>query len=377
MKFEVLKENFQKGLLITERVVGKNLSLPILENILIKTEKNFLSLTATNLETAIEWWVLANTKKEGKTTVPAHFLSSFISLLPKEKIEVELKKNKLFVACKNYETQIQTNDSEEFPLIPQIENLNYFEVENKVFCEGLSQLVEIISPSQTRPEISGVYFSFQKDSFKLVATDSFRLAEKTIKLKQIKQKEFKECSFILPQKPAKDLINILGDISGKTKIYFSPNQVVFECPMEETDRPQVRITSRLVDGDYPNYQEIIPNKFKTSVILDREDFINKIKTTSLFSGKINEVKIKVMPDKKKVEILANDPDIGESKSSILGKIKGEKVEISYNYKFLLDSLTSIKSSEIIFELSEGDGPSSVKPVGDISYLHVVMPIKTS
>jgi len=374
MKIEILKDNFQKGLAVIEKVIGKNLSLPILENVLIKTEKNFLNLTSTNLETAIQIWILANIKKEGKTTVPAHFLSSFVSLLPEEKINIETKENSLLIECGNYKTQIQTNDPEEFPIIPQVKNLDFFEVENNVLCEGLSQMTDIVSNSQTRPEISGVYFSFKKDLFKLVATDSFRLAEKTINLGQKNDKEY---SFIIPQKSAKELVGVLGGKQGKTKIYFSPNQVLFEYPMEETSHPYIKVVSRLVDGEYPDYQEIIPEKFKTRLVLDKAEFVNQIKTASLFSGKINEVKIRVFPKKNEIEISAQDPDMGESKSSISVKVEGEDLEVSYNYRFLLDGLNSIKSTEVIFELSGEDGPSLVRPVGDSNYIYVVMPIKAS
>lgn len=374
MKIEVLKDAFQKGLIVTEKIIGRNLTLPILENILIKTEKNFLNLTSTNLETAIQWWVLAKIQKEGKTTIPARFLSSFISLLPEEKINIESRDGKLLINCGEYETQIQSNDPEEFPLIPEIKNDDFIEVENKSFCDGLAQLVEIVAPSQTRPEISGIYFSFSKDNFQLVATDSFRLAEKTIPLKQRGKRDY---SFILPQKPARELISILSDKKGKTKIYLSPNQVLFEYPMEETDHPQVQVMSRLIEGEYPDYQEIIPKKFKTTLVLKKEEFTNQIKAAALFSGKINEVKLKVYPKKKKIEILAQDPDVGESKSSLPVKVEGEPLEISYNHKFLLDGLSSIKSSEVEFKLSGEDGPSLLKPVGDSNYIYIVMPIKTS
>jgi len=374
MKVEVLKENLKKGLSTVERVIGKNLSLPILENVLIKTEKNFLHLAATDLETAIKWWSLSNNKKTGQTTVPAHFLSSFVSFLPKKKVELIKKDNNLLVKCDNYKTQIQGNDPEEFPIIPEIKNPQEVEINNKEITQGLSQITEIASKSQTRPEISGVYFSFQNKTLKIVATDSFRLAEKTISFKKsIKKPQ----SFILPQKAAQETINILGGLEKDLKLMFSPNQVLFEYPMEETSHPQVQIISRLIEGEYPDYQEIIPDKFQTKITLNKEEFLNQIKAASLFGGKINEIKIKTDPKKGKVEISAQDPDVGESKSSLSAEIKGKSLEVSYNHKFLSDGLNNIKSSEVLFNLSSEDGPSVLKPVGDKSYLYVVMPIKAT
>ena len=374
MKVEILKENFKNGLSIVEKIVGKNLSLPILDNVLISTEDNYLNLSSTDLETAIKIWILTKIIKKGSVVVPAKFLSSLISLLPNEKITLEERKQGLYVECKNFKNQVQGFNPEEFPLIPEFKDAEFLEVDNKKLCQGLSQIVDIASPSQSRPEISGIYFVFSKNIIKIVATDSFRLAEKTIVLESPVSRDI---SFILPQKPAKEIINILDGKEENTKIYFSPNQTLFESPMKDAPHPQVQIVSRLIEGEYPNYEEIIPTKFKTHVVIKRDEFLSQIKAASLFSGKINEVKIRIDVDSKEVQISAKDPDIGESQSSIAAKIEGEVIEASFNHKFLIDGLLNIKSSEVIFDLSKEEGPCVLKPVGDASYIYVVMPIKST
>lgn len=374
MKIEILKDNFKNGLSVVEKIVGKNLSLPILDNVLISTEDSFLCLSSTDLETAIKIWILAKIIRIGKTAVPVKFLSSFVSLLPNEKISLEEKKQNLFIECKSFKNQIQGLNPEEFPLIPEFKNVEYLEVDNRKFCQGLSQIVDVASPSQSRPEISGIYFIFSKNQIKMVATDSFRLAEKTISSEGSVKKDV---SFILPQKPAREIINILGEKEGKTKVYFSANQTMFEFPMKETQHPEVQITSRLIEGEYPNYEEIIPKKFKTNIILKRDEFLNQVKAASLFSGKINEVKISANIEKKEIEISAQDPNIGQSQSSIQAQIDGEKIETSFNHKFLIDGLLNIKSSEVVFDISKEDGPCILRPVGDASYIYVVMPIKAT
>ena len=378
MKVEILKENLKNGLSMVEKIVGKNLSLPILDNVLIDTEDSFLSLSSTDLETAIKLWILAKIIKKGKVVVPAKFFSSLVSFLPNEKIILEEKKQGLSVECKSFKNQIQGFNPEEFPLIPEFKDADYLEVDNRIFCQGLSQIVDVASPSQSRPEISGIYFIFSKNTIKIVATDSFRLAEKNIILEEPVQKDV---SFILPQKPARELINILsgpvGYPEGKIKIYFSPNQTLFELPMKDAPHPQVQVVSRLIEGEYPNYEEIIPKKFKTHVVVKRDEFLSQVKTASLFSGKINEVKIKINPQEKEIQIFAQDPDVGESQSNIPAKIEGEVIEASFNHKFLIDGLSNIKSSEIIFDLSKEEGPCILKPVGDASYIYVVMPIKST
>ena len=372
MKIEILKENLKLGINVVEKIIGKNLSLPILDNVSISTEDSFLNLTSTDLETVIKLWILSKVIEKGKIIIPAKFFSNFISSLPDEKVLLETKGQNLYIESKNFKTQIQGYNPEEFPIIPEFKDLDYLEIDNRSFCQGLSQVINIVSLSQIRPEISGIYFSFSKNNITIAATDSFRLAEKNIPLENSTKKTY---SFILPQKPAREILNILEDKEGTLKIYFSNNQVLFEFPMKEIKHPQIQITSRLIDGQYPNYQDIIPNKFKTSVILRKDEFLNQVKTASLFSNRNNEIKILVFPQKKEVEIFSQNPNIGESKSTLSAKVEGEPIEVSFNYKFLIDGIQNIKSSEINFNLSKEDGPSVLRPVGDSSYLYVVMPIK--
>lgn len=373
MKVEILKENLKNGLNVVEKIVGKNLSLPILNNVLIDIEDSFLNLISTDLETSIKIWILTKIIKKGKVVVPAKFLSSFVSSLPNEKIIIEAKEQNIYIECGNFKTQIQGYNSEDFPIIPKFDNEEFLEVDNKKFCFALAQVIDVASISTSRPEISGIYFSFSKNIIKMVATDSFRLAEKSIYLETPIKKEY---SLILPQKPAREIINILEGKEGLLKIYFSNNQILFEFPMAEVKHPQIQITSRLIDGEYPNYQDIIPTKFKTTITLKRDEFLNQVKIASLFSGKVNEVKLLVYPDKNEIEVFSKSQDLGENKSNLSVKISGEPVDVSFNYKFLIDGLLNIKSSEINFSISKEDGPCILKPVGDDSYLYMVMPIKS-
>lgn len=374
MKFITLQENLKEGLRIVERVIGKNLTLPILNNLLLETEKNFLKLSATDLEIGINYWILTKVEEEGGITIPAKFLSSFINSLPNDKITFTKKDFLLDIECRNYKATIKGFSKEDFPIIPIIKNGDQIEIESKIFTEGLNQIISIPVLSQTRPEISGIYIFFGKNLIRMAATDSFRLAEKTISFSNPLEKEY---SLIIPQKTGYELLQILSGKNEILKVYFSPDQIMFEVSMAEMKHPQIQLISRLIEGDYPNYQEIIPQKYETQIILNKEEFLNQIKVASLFSGKINDIKLKVNPKEEKVEIFSQNPDYGENRSFVSGKIKGEKQEISFNYKFLIDGLVNIKSSEVIFELNGEDGPGVLKPVGDTSYLYIVMPIKAS
>lgn len=380
MKTTILQNKLKTGLNIVEKISGKSLTLPVLSNILLSTEKNFLQLSGTDLEVGVNWWILVKTEKEGQIAVPARVLSSFINLLPEKQISLIVKDKVLSIECENFKNQIKGLGAEDFPIIPKVPRESFVEVESIPFCQGLSQVVDIAIPSAARPEISGIYFCFQKESIKIAATDSFRLGEKTFLFEKsdVLSKTGKdEISFILPQKTAKQILNIFGEKEGGLKIYFSSNQVLFETLMPEVSHPQGQLISRLIEGEYPNYQEIIPKKSETQIVLNKGEFLNQIKIASLFSGKINEIKFKVDPIKKGIEILSQNPDLGEHHSFLKGETKGEGLEVSFNHRFLTEGLLNIKSPEVIFGLSGEGGAGVLKPVGDASYIYVVMPIKAS
>ena len=374
MKLIILQNKLKQGLSVIERASSKSFILPILRNLLLKAEKNFLELSATDLEMGIKWWILAKIEKEGKITIPISILSTFINLLPEKPINLVASNQILSVECENYKTKIKGQSSEDFPIIPEISEGISFSLNSLSFCQGLGQIVDIVFPSTVRPEISGIHFLIQKDLIKMAATDSFRLGEKTLFLEKPLPIE-EEISLILPQKTAKEIINIFGEKEGELKILVSPNQILFESLMAETSHPQIHLSSKLIDGEYPNYQEIIPKKYETQVVLEKQEFLNQIKAASLFSGKVNEVKFKIDPKKEIVEISSQNPETGEYHSLLPGKIKGQGEEISFNYRFLNNGLLNIKSSEVIFELNGEVGPGVLKPVGDASYIYVVMPIK--
>ncbi len=373
MKITLLQEKLKEGLAVAERICSKSLTLPILNNILINVDKNFLCLEATNLEIGIKWWILAKVEKEGRVTIPSHLFSSFINFIPNENLDIESTEIFLKITHKNQTTQIKSFSAEEFPVLPVMEKENEtFLIGSNSFCDSLNQIINIPSISTSRPEISGIYFLLQKNQIIMAATDSFRLGEKKVFLENPINKE---CSFILPQKTAKEVINIFSEKEGFLRIYLSPNQAVFEFPMEEVPHPKVQLISKLIGGEYPNYQEIIPKKLETQIILKRQEFIDQIKIASLFSKKTNEVKIKVDAKSQEVEIFSQNPEAGEYRASLFGEIKGGSLGISFNYRFLLDGLLGIKSPEVILGLNGEEGAAILKPNSTENYIYIIMPMK--
>ncbi len=374
MEVEILTNQFKKALNISEKITRKAITLPALANVLITTQGNFLELTTTNLETTIHWRILANVKKQGKAMVPATFLANLINLVDSEKIEISEENQNLIITAQNQKNRIQGQNPEDFPIIPKVKKENSWQVMGSQLIDGLAQIIDIPSISQIRPEISGIYFSLEKDRLKIVGTDSFRLAEKTIKLES---KEQKANSFILPQSTSRELINILSQEDFQVDVFSEPNQVLFEFKNQEDNQPKIEVLSRLIEGQYPNYQEIIPKKNNTKIQSDKELLIKQIKKAGLFSGKVLEVKLSTDGSKKQLKVFSQSAEAGSNESFISTKIEGDAFEISFNHRFLIDGLVKIKSSEVILELSGQEGPGVLKPVGDTSYLYILMPIKAN
>ncbi len=371
MKIICLQENLKNGLNAAERIIGKSLTLPILNNLLLKAEKGRLRISSTNLEIGINYWISGKIEKDGEITVPAKVLSSIVNNLPNKKIELEAKDNTLNLKCENYKAKIKGQDAKDFPIIPKIQSQTTCSVGQEALRAGLSQVAGMAALSESRPEISGILFDFSKNVLKLVATDSFRLGEKTI---------FTENSFqaavIVPQRTALELIRILSEKmeleekKATVNLVLSPSQVMF-------DLGHVQLISRLIDGQYPPYQQIIPTNFQASAIVEREEVLKTVKIASLFSSKINDIQLIVSPAKKIIEIFAQSADVGENRSQLKAESEGKQLEVVFNWRYILDGLNNINSNKILFKLNNETSPTVIKPVGDESYLYVVMPIKSA
>ena len=373
MQVICLQEKLKQALNTTERIIGRNLTLPILNNLLLSTDNNKLKISSTNLEIGINCWIIGKVKEKGSITVPARLISSLVDNLPNKKVELKTKAQQLELKCEKFKATLKGLIAEDFPIIPKINDKPIIKINGNNLKNSFSQVVEMVSFSESRPEISGIYIKFDKNLIKLAATDSFRLAEKNIEIKDNQQ--LKAQSIIVPQRTIQELIRILGEKDlpageqeQEVEIILSSNQVLFN--LEGT-----QIISRLIEGQYPDYQQIIPGNFQTQVIINRQELINNIKIASLFSGKINDIKITVNPKKSLIEISAKDVDIGENKSKIETKIEGKEMEIVFNYQYLLDGLNNIFSDKVVLGLNTSANPIVIRPVGDTSYTYLVMPIK--
>jgi DNA polymerase-3 subunit beta len=374
MKLIILKEKLKKGIFVAERASSKSLSLPVLQNILLACEKNFLSLTTTDLEIGVCYWILAKVEKEGKVLLPLKKFSDFLNFLPEKPISLEMKDNFVLISCDSFSSQIKTSNPEEFPILPKIQPSQTVTIPSSLLIRQLRKIINFSSPTSTRPEISGIYFSFKKNVLKLVATDSFRLGETSLFLPNGSLFE-KEFSLILPQRASKEIINIFGGFEKDLKVHLSPSQLSIETEMEETPHPEIFFISRLIEGEFPDYQAIIPKKFNLEAVLVKEDFQKQIKAASIFSPKNNEVKLKFDPQKGEIEITSENPEFGSYDSFLKGKIEGKPFTISFNYRFLLEGIEQIESKEFSFKITDEEGPALIKPKENEDFFYILMPIK--
>jgi len=372
MKFSCLQENISQGLNICSHLTGSGrLSLPILSNILLTTQKGYLKLSVTNLETAIETRIRAKIEEEGQITIPSQILNNYIELLPNEALDFELVKNELIIKSKKQVAKVKGFSAEEFPIIPQIEVKERCTIDSDVLKEVLEKTIFAISSSEVRIELSGALFSFnspEQNKLSVVGTDSYRLTEKQVDLKKATFKDNKRV--IIPVKTLQELLRIIKGKEG-VEICLSESQVLFIHQNTE-------LISRVISGEYPDYKQTIPETTKTNIIVKRDEFLRTIKAASFFAKTgINDVNLKFSVKENKITISSLNIQVGENKATISADLKGENNEIVFNYRYLIDGLNNLSGEEIKMELVNDDTPALIRPVSDKSYLYLIMPIKNN
>ncbi|MCX6725741.1 MAG: DNA polymerase III subunit beta [Candidatus Shapirobacteria bacterium] len=371
MKVYILQENLTKGLTAVNRFITTKTQLPILNNILIKTDQGRLKLSATNLETGINFWLGAKIEKEGEVCIPAKTLAEYITSLPADKIDLEVENNLLKIHSGSYQAQFLTSPSVEFPEIPTLEKKPEINLSFKDLSLAINQVAFAATQDEGRPVLTGVLLKVKKQSLFLVATDGYRLSVKEIKdLKEIEK--IKETEELLI--PARALIEVGKVMSSNNSennlgLTITPknNQIIFS-------NSEVEIISRLIEGKFPDFEKIIPEKGKTKIVIETESLLQAVRTTSIFAREAANI-IKMEVSDSKIEISANNPQMGENKIKLEAKTEGEGGKIAFNSRYLIDFLNSTKSDLINLQINDALSPGVFSPVDDPSYLHVIMPIR--
>ena len=365
MKLNTTREKILQATLLVERIVGKKESLPVLSCVFFDVGKE-LSLRATNLEAGIVVSVPCDIEEKGAVAVPATVLSQTLRSISSEKISFKTEEGNLVVESRGTRTVIKAIPHEEFPALSNGTGTNGVPVSRLELVRGLQSVSYAASPSMIRPELGSVYVSVRGEGIQCVATDSFRLAEKTITSGSVGRK--KEIELLLPLKHAIELSHVLEQVSDEVVT------VIADDSQMSVMVPGVHYVSRIVDGTFPNYKEIMPKKFGTEATVLKSDFAEMLRKARVFSGNDQHVGLHLYPKKKIFSATARSADVGEMSDSVDAALSGEDLDINFHIGYLADCLSSIESDSIVLGFSGAGKPLVFRGVSDASFTYLVMPL---
>ena len=378
MKLECLQENLAEGLAVVGRVVPTKSTLPVLSNVLLAARDGELQLAATNLELAVAHRVPASVSREGEITLPARLLSDYVALLDHgQKVALELneKTHKVHLACGRYEANIAGIDAEDFPAIPSVSGGTTFSMPAAALKEAIDQVVFAAAPDDTRPVLAGVLMRLAAGSLTLAAADGFRLAVRSVEVPH----GAPDLQIIVPARTLSEVARLLPSDEGEeVSLSTTPggNQVYIAFGKTE-------VTSRLIDGQFPDYQRIIPTDAKTSVVLSTTDFLRATRAAAVFArDNSNIVRLECTPSKEEAELAlgsvlvkSTSAEMGDNEGHLDASISGDEAQIAFNGRYLRDALEAIESQQVTLQISGPSAPGILKPVGDGNeYQHVIMPM---
>lgn len=364
MKIECLKEKLLKTISKTERVANKNSTLPILSCLLLEVKNNNLQIKATNMDLGIEAVIPVKVENDGIVAVSGSVFFNLISNIQGDKnVFLETVDGGLQVKTESGKAVIKTYPHDDFPTIPKVSDGVSFGLESSKFVNGLKSVLFSSSLSSVKPELSSVYIYTDGNNLVFVATDSFRLAEKRIKT--LKDNDF--FSILIPLKNIPDIIKIFDGFNGDIDVCLSKNQISFSFEHNY-------VVSRVIDGVFPDYKQIIPNEYKTEAIVLKQDLMEILKVSNIFSDKFSQINLKISPSKKIFEITTKNSDVGESVNSVPASLSGEDVVVNFNYKYIIDCLQSVESDSVSLSFSGISKPLTIRGVSDKTFTYIVMPM---
>lgn len=364
MKLEIVKNKLLYAINACERIAGKHVSLPVLSCVLLEAKGNELKMKATNLDVGIEIDLQAKVSEVGIVAVSGGVIKSFLTNSFGDKsVFIESMENNLSLKTEDSHASIKTMSSEDFPAIPRVAGGSSFKIDSKEFVNGVNAVFYSASLSSIKPELSSVFIYPDREELVFVATDSFRLAEKRIKSKKTKDAE----SILIPFKNIQEIARILTDLNSEIEIRATKNQVSFFAP-------GLHITSRVVDGNFPDYKQIIPKDSSTSITVLKQDFSQALKLTSAFSDTFNQVILSINSAKKTLEIKTKNNEIGEGVQTIKGSVAGEDLVITFNHKYIYDCLQSIESESLILKFAGLGKPLLISGASNATFTYLVMPM---
>lgn len=363
MKFETTTEQLFSAVATAARFVERRANLPVLAGVLITADGNRIILRATNLECGVEISVPGKVSRDGTVAVPGNILVGFLSNAHGKSVTVELKGELLKLQTERAEASIKTIPHNDFPVLPRVPASNSFTLKITDLVKAIRNVMYCASLSAVKPELQSVLLWAEGSKLIAVATDSFRLAEKTVPLR----KGGSVPHLLLPARNAAELVRILESAGGDIEVYYNENQLSVQAD-------NTYYTSRLLDGAFPNYRQILPKSFSTEAVVLREDFGGALKALSIFADKFAQVALSIEPSKKSIFLTSRNPDVGEQISTVKAVIKGDAAAMSFNGRYLADSLQSIGGDSVRLH-SNGPGKAMlIKDASDESFSYLAMPM---
>lgn len=366
MKVTILQSNFAKALNQVSKVVGTRTTLPVLSNILIKAEKGKIKFSATDLEVGITTQTVGKVEEEGDITLPAKLLIDFVLNNRDESVLISTKETIATLKSSHFEAKIHGISSEEFPTVPKPPKEGFAELSSEVFADALRKVNLASANDDTRPVLTGIYLEFSGKGITLAATDSYRLAEKKLEA----EKNTPERKLIVPSRTMGELLRLLtsGETASKVLLSATENQICFTVG-------DTYIVSRLIEGAFPNYTQIIPSGFKTESKTDLAELTRGVKMALLFARGTanNNIKISILEDKVVVSSVASEA--GTAQSTVESEVKGAKVEVALNARYVLDVLNVISDQKVILRFNDSSSAGVIASESDKKYTYIIMPLK--
>ncbi len=371
MKLSVMQENLARGLSVVSRAVSNRSTLPVLANVLLKTEDAGLKLTATNLEIGITYWVPGKIESDGATTVPAKLLTDLVNSLPSgDRVDLTLQAaDTLHLRCGRFESHIKGIDADEFPAIGATGERPTTRIAQNILRRALAEIVFAAASDEARPILTGVLAKFEGDRLTLAAADNYRIAVKTIAILDA----VPETSVVIPARALNELARILADVDDPVEVVLAGgrNQVLFHLD-------GVDLVSRLIDGQFPNYEQVVPQSHTTRAIFDREELLRAVRPAALIAHEsANIVKLQISSDDEPGITVSANAEVGDHVGQVAAAVEGDGTTIAFNARYLADVLTNVTADQFALELNGPLSPGVFKPVGDDQYIHVVMPVRTT
>jgi len=366
-----MQENLARGLSVVSRAVSNRSTLPVLANVLLKTEDAGLKLTATNLEIGITYWVPGKVETDGAITVPARLLADLVSSLPTgDRVDLTLQPpDTLHLRCGRFETHVKGIDADEFPAIGAAGERPTTRVAQNILRRALAETAFAAASDEARPILTGVLARFEGDQLTLAAADNYRIAVKTIPILDA----VPETSVVIPARALNELARILADVDDPIEIVLAAgkNQILFHLD-------GIDLVSRLIDGQFPNYQQVVPTSHTTRAVMDREELLRAVRPAALIAHEsANIVKLQVSADGEPGITVSANAEVGDHVGQVEAAVDGDGTTIAFNARYLADVLSNVAAEQFALELNGPLSPGVFKPIGDDRYIHVVMPVRTT